>query len=157
MTVNHTATAGHDVKLALYRLAQDLYADPAGAVLVSYGYPGSGMSAADIVALLEVRTEQEPATVSPKRSRDEFVYVTVLFSCHRAGFAEDDLVPATAATGLLQQLEEAVRDDPTIGGLVYWCFLETTRSAGVTDSNLLTKGRLIQLEAEFKAKVRITS
>jgi hypothetical protein len=154
-TVNDTASAQHALKLAAYRACQGLF--DAAAVRVSFGHPGDARDVADIFAWTDVRTEQAPATISTNRSRDEDVYLTAVISCFRAGEQEDDLVPSEAATDLLRTFETYLRrTDPTLGGHCLWAFLDNSNSGGVTDKAMLRRGRLIQIEAEFKARVRIT-
>lgn len=156
MTVNDTATAAHAIKLALYRAAQNLF--DLDVVNVSFGHPGERRDLLDIVAFTELRTEQAPGPNGTNRARDEDVYVTVMISCFRAGEAEDDLVPSGAAYEILRTLETHVRvTDTTLDGTCMWCFCSSSNSGGVTDKTLLARGRLIQIEAEFRARVRITS
>jgi hypothetical protein len=157
VSVNNTATAAHELKLAMWNATKDLF--DASVVNASFGHPGDRRDLLDIVAWTDVRTEQEPGPLSSnRRSRDEYVYLTVMISCFRAGEADDDLVPSAAAYDILRTIEEHVRAvDPTLGGRCYWCFCDSSTSGGVTDKALLARGRLIQIEAEFKARVRITT
>jgi len=151
------ASAQHEVKLALFRITQELFRDD-DQVYVSYGHPGDRRDLKDVLAWTNVRTEQSAATLGTNRSRDEDIFVTAVVSCFRAGVLDDDLVPATAATDILRTIERQVRvTDTTLGGVVRHCFLENTDSAGVSDRQLLSRGRLYQITAEFRALARITS
>lgn len=150
-----TATAAHRVKVRQYEAAKQLY--DLDVVHVSFGYPGGGRDKQDFVAFMEVRTEQLDATMTPQRTKDEDVIVTVIFSCARAGEDEDDLAPSVAAYDLLRTLERHLRMvDTTLGGACRWTRLDNTQSGGATDKQLLQQGRLIQIEAEFRSRVRIT-
>lgn len=154
--VKATATAAHELKQALYEVAQTLY--DSDKVCVSFGHPGDRRDLLDILAFTELRTEQDPATLGTNRTRNEYVYLTVNISSFRAGEADDDAVPSASAYEILRVLETYLRvTDTTIGGNCQWCFLESTNAGGITDRAMLTRGRLIQIEAEFKAFVRITN
>lgn len=157
-TVTDTATAAHELKMAFYRAAQEPTLFDQDAIRVSFGHPGDRRDIRDILAFTDLRTEQAPGPISStNRSRDEDVYIGVMISVFRAGEQDDDLVPSQAAFGYLRSLETYVRKtDTTLGGRCLWCFLDNTNSGGVTDKALLTRGRLIQIEAEFRARVRIT-
>lgn len=156
MTVTNTATAAFVLKQQLYRRTAELFADDE--VNVSFGHPGHRRDLRDIVAWTDVRTEQDVATLSNRRSRDEDVYLTVMISCFRAGEADDDLVPSEAGYGYLRRIEEYVRvTNTTLDENCYWCVCSSSSSGGIADKNLLAKGRLIQIEAEFHARVRITT
>ena len=151
-----SATAAHAFKLAFYTKALTLF--DATNTHVSFGYPGGGRDVSKFLAFMELRTEQAPATVSTNRSRDEDIYLTTVISCARAGQADDDLAASQDAYDILRTLERQVRiTDTSVSGTVLWCFLNSTDSGGATDAAVLAKGRLIQIEATFKARVRITA
>lgn len=126
-------------------------------VQVSFGHPGPSQSP-NIVALLAVSSEQEPATYGTARSREETLTLTVMFSIYRAGGSEMEKVASDYAYQLLGDLERQVRmTDTTVGGAVRECFLVSHRSEGATDPETLASGRLIEVEAVFQAKARVRS
>jgi hypothetical protein len=125
-------------------------------VQVSFGHPGRNRQFDDIVALTGIRTEQDAAGMGPGRSRREHLYLTVMVSCWRAG-VDDDLAPTEAVYSYANRLEQYVRTtDPTLGGLALWCFLDEHTSDGLTDRQMLAKGRLIEGAFIFHALATIT-
>lgn len=150
-----TFTAAADFKEALYNAAVTLWADTD--VQVSYGHPGMSQSD-DIVAVMDVRSGQNPATLSTNRTREEELRCTVMVSIYRGGGPEQEKVCTDRAYELLGALENYVRTtDTTLGGVVRHCFLESHESDGSTDPNVLGGGRLIEVSAVFVAANRITT
>ncbi len=150
-----TATAALAVKDAMYAAAQTLF--PVDEVLVSYGVSTERRDLTKIVAFLEVDVTQSPGPLSAtNRSRDEDVQIRVVVSVAIAGGTDDQAVTAEAY-GLLRTLEQYVRKtDTTLGGACMWCFLTAHESYGYTAADLLSQGRLCEIEATFTARVRIT-
>lgn len=150
------ATAVHEVKNRLFLAAQDLFVSDEN-LWVSYGWPVGGRDRDDLMAFMEVRTQQESATLSTNRSRDEDIWVTVLVQSFRAGEEDDDQVPTAAGIDYVRRLERHIRmTDPTLGGLAHWCMLDQLQSAAATDPDFVAQGRLVVIDCEFKARVRIT-
>lgn len=151
------ATAADEFKLKFFEGARDLMAaDPATReVAVTYGAPGS-LDPEDIVSFLDVRSDQSAATIG-QRARDEDLEITVAISCFRGGLEDMELVCARRAYQLLRMLDYYVRKtDTTLGGTVLWCFSLGHESAGQTDPQLISQGRVIEITARFLAKARIT-
>lgn len=150
------ATAAHEVKNRLFLAARTVFA--ADTLLwVSYGWPVGGRDRPDAMSFMEIRTQQEPATLSTNRSRDEDIWVSILVEAFRAGEDEDDQVATAAVFDYVRRLERHIRTtDPTLGGLAHWCFLDQVQSAAATDPELVAQGRLVVAEVDFKARVRIT-
>lgn len=156
MSASDIATAAHEVKNRLYLAAQTLFASE-GNLWVSYGWPVGGRDRPDAMSFMEVRTQQEPATLGTNRSRDEDIWVSVLVESFRAGQDVDDQAPTAAALGYVRTLERHIRTtDPTLGGLAHWCFLDQVQTAAATDPDLVAQGRLVVADVDFKARVRIT-
>lgn len=150
-----TATAQFELKDALYEAALILFAEDDAQVVL--GHPGINRENPDIIAFTRMRTEQEVATQSPRRSRNEFIYLTVMLSCWRPG-ETDDRAASAAVTDYMRRLENHVRvTDTTLSGKCNWCFVDSTETAGSTDVGLLAAGRLVESEITFKAFVRITT
>lgn len=126
-------------------------------VQVSFGHPGV-TQLNDIVAFMDVSATQEPATLGTRRSRDEDLLLTVMYSIFRAGGAEMEKVAFDRAIELQAQFETQVRvTDTTLGGVVLWCFLTDIKVASSTDEQTLANGRLVEIEATYTARARITT
>lgn len=149
------STAAPTLRNNLITLCETLWASEP--VHVSNGHPGP-VQIDDIVAIMGVTAEQEPATYGTSRGREETLTVTVMFSIYRAGGADMEKVAADRAYELLGELEEYVRvTDTTVGGAVRECFLTSHRSDGSTDPQVIASGRLYEIEAVFTAKARVRS
>lgn len=143
-------------KDAFYQVAKNMFA--LTAVQVTFGHPGI-MQADDMIAFMDMTSEQHFATMSAsRRSREETLTLKVMVSSFRNGNADNDQAPSDAAYGLMSQLEEYVRiTDTTLGGAVRECFLTSHTSTGYTDPQSLAQGRTVDIEATFTAKARVTS
>lgn len=156
MSASDIATAAHEVKNRLFLAARTLFETDTD-LWVSYGWPVAGRDRPDAMSFMEIRTQQEPATLGTNRSRDEDIWVSVLVECFRAGEEEDDQAPTAAVFGYVRRLEQHIRtSDPTLGGLAHWCFLDQVQTAAATDPDLVAQGRLVVADVDFKARVRIT-
>jgi hypothetical protein len=150
-----TATGALAVKDAFYTAARSLF-DP-GVVQVSFGVSTDRRDLNQIVAFLEVESQlsQGPLSAS-NRSRDEDVDLHVVVSVSGSGDTDDQNVTETAY-GLLRALDLYTRKtDTTLGGTCMWCFLVAHQSFGYTSVEKLAAGRLCEIEATFRARVRIT-
>jgi len=128
-------------------------------VLVSFGHPGAVVQHWDaLVGFSDVTVEQDVATMSTNRSREETLRLTVWVSVHADGEGPDlEQTTSNRAYALLGVLEHHVRQtDTTLGGAVRQCFLTAHTSTGETDPDLLTAGRTIEIQATFTAQARIT-
>lgn len=150
-----TATAALAVKSAFYQAAKNLY-DP-NVVQVSFGISTERRDLTQIVAFLEVESAQTEGPLSASnRSRTEDIDLHVVVSVRTAGDT-DDLNVSTIAYGLLRTLElHARQTDTRLGGTCEWCFLVAHQSFGYTSAEKLSQGRLCEIEATFRARVRIT-
>ncbi|GAB6857339.1 hypothetical protein [Microbacterium xylanilyticum] len=154
MNGSDTATTALKVKEALVAAARAV-SDP-DVVLVAQGIPTIGRDKTQIVAFLGVELQQQPATLSTNRSRDEDISVDGVVSVQMAGY-DDDKAVEDAAWDILRSIERQVRrTDPTLGGVALWCFLTSARSFGYTTADQLAQGRLCEIEFTFTARVRIT-
>lgn len=126
-------------------------------VQVSFGHPGQ-VQADDLVAFMGCVSEQEPATYGTRRQREETLLLDVVVSVYRGGGSDVEQVASDRAYELLGQLEQYVRvTDTELGGVVRHCFMVGHTSDGSTDPQVLAQGRLIEINAQFAAKARITS
>lgn len=125
-------------------------------VQVAFGHPGHNRSHDDIVSFTGIRTDQDAAGMGPRRSRDERIYLSVLVSCFVRGDA-DDIAASDRVYSYANRLEQYVRTaDPTLGGLVLWCFLSEHTSDGSGNPRLLQEGRLVEGAFIFEALARIS-
>jgi hypothetical protein len=127
-------------------------------VLVTFGHPGVDVANwRDIVSFADTVSQQSVATMGTNRSREETLTQKVWVSCERPGDQDQERVASDAAYALLGLLEHYVRQtDTTLGGVVRQCFLTSHTATGETDPKFLNYGRLIEIEAEFTAQVRVT-
>lgn len=102
-------------------------ADPA--VAVTEGHPGVN-PLPDLIGVMGVAGTQEPSTmrVGPAAKREETLRVTVVVSCYVGGGPEAQPVVKARAYALLAAIEDAIRADITLGGLV--------RRAGLVEHEL---------------------
>ncbi|NQX36253.1 hypothetical protein [Herbiconiux sp. VKM Ac-2851] len=150
-------TAAPEFKAAMVAAAHTIWDAAEPDVQISYGHPGKTQHP-DIVGFSRVTSEQDPATLSTNRSREETLQLVVTFSIYRFGGPEMEEVATVRAYKLLGDLENYVRKtDTTLGGVVRHCFLQTHESDGESDPNVLAQGRLIEVQATFQAQNRITT
>lgn len=143
------------VKNAIYEIGKLVL--PAE-VHVAFGHPGQAQIE-DVFTPTDTTSEQVPGPMSASaRQRKETIVQTVIVRSFRAGGPEQEQIASDRAYYLLGLVENHIRkNDPTLGGLVEWCFLTSTSAAGALDPQLLAQGRLIMLGAEFTAEARIRS
>jgi len=147
---------GKVIKANLYARCQALYPSAA----VHYGLPPTDQ-ADDIVCIGEagtadqLRGDQATGPMSPNRSRNETVYVSVLISSWR-GTTSQQLVTELVFDAMAL-LENDLRTDPTIAGaipigpgadVVGWQLTETEWEA-------LPKGRYAELDVTIRCRGRI--
>ena len=152
-----SVTAAQAYKAALVDAMTALVAG--AEVLVTFGHPGVDVvNWKDVVSFADTTSAQATATMSASnRSREETLTQKVWVSCERGGEQDQERVASDAAYALLGLLERHVRvTDTTLGGVVRDCFLTSHTSSGETDPAFLAHGRLIEIEAEFTAHVRVT-
>lgn len=146
-------------KDGFYTMCQTLWPVATATIQVSYGHPGVAQ-APDIIALMDVSSEQVEANLSNLRSREETLTLKAVISCFRAGNADNDKVPFDAGIAYLAQIENQIRPlsgDTTLGGAVRESALTSVMSSGATDPQFLATGRLVEFDCTFTAKCRITS
>lgn len=150
-----TATAALAVKTSFYENAKTLF-DPT-TVNVMFGISVENRDLNQAVAFLDIESRQEPGPMSAtNRSRNEDLDLTVVISVASAGDVDDQAVN-NAAYSILRTLELYVRqENTTLDGTCMWCFLTAHKSFGYTPTEQLAQGRLIEIEATFTARVRIT-
>jgi hypothetical protein len=127
--------------------------------LVSYGHPGA-LSANDIVAVMNVSSAQDVATMSTNRSREETLTADVLISSWRGG--PDQQAVTEQAYTLLGLLETYLQDSGTVaslqitlGGIVREARVTSHELAETSDPDDLALGRIAEISAVVIAHVRI--
>lgn len=127
-------------------------------VQVSWGHPGN-QYASELLAVMDIVAEQEPATLSPRRGRDEVLALGVVAVVTLQG--SDDAAQEAAenrAVEMIAAIEEYVRiTDTTVDGSVQWCALTRLDIEGFTPDEERALGWRSQVIATFTAKARITS
>ncbi len=151
-------TAMARLKAAMYTTAQTVFAS-SPEVGVMYGLPASQGSENDIVGIVAVRSDQEPATFGNNRSREETLEIDVYVGVWMGGRGSSEEQAAQEhAIDLLGELEQHIREtDPTLAGVVRHCFLTRIELDGRTPAEVEHLGVLAELEATFTAQVRITT
>lgn len=149
-----TASAASDFKDAFFRAAQVLFENDESTA-VAFGHPGADeANFNDWVCFADLESDQTWATSD--RGRDETLRLTVWISAFRNGGFEAEQVASQRAYAMLRELDYyARRTDTTLADTVQECALIKHTSTGATDPELLEHGRLIEIEAEFEATVRI--
>jgi hypothetical protein len=127
-------------------------------VLVCLGHPGTQLPD-DIVSIGDLTVTQDFATMSTNRTREMVITQEVIVSIYRAGGPDQEPVVSARGFDLLNRIEEYVRvTDTTLGGLVRWCMCTGHGpSGGSLDTDVLAKGRVIEVPAQFTARARITN
>ncbi|ALV45828.1 hypothetical protein MB46_10385 [Arthrobacter alpinus] len=151
------ATPALEFKKALVAATTAMMADQLATqdVLVCFGLPGT-FTPEDIIAFGRISSDQETATMSSNRSREEVITLEVTISCFRGGGEESELVAAERCYELLRMIERYARmTDTTIGGTVRECFLTSHTSDGATPGDVASAGRVIEVTATFTARVRV--
>ncbi len=120
-------------------------------VLVTYGAPGR-YQPDDIVAVMDIESDSEAATISPNRAREETLSLTVVASCYRGG--EDTQQVCTERAYVLIDIVEAYlrTTDPTVGGTVRGLLGPVSYSL---EESLSEQGRTSEVTATFTVYARI--
>lgn len=149
-----TASAALAVSDALRAVTVSTIND--AAVLVCEGSPGNAFPD-DCVSFQQITTQQDPATLGTRRSRNENLTIKVIFSIYRKGAGATEATVKQRAWSLLGGVETYLRrTDPTLGGVCEWCFLTSVDADSSLDPMEIAEGRLYELNATFSAFVRIT-
>lgn len=126
-------------------------------VQVAFGHPGMTQRN-DLVAVMDVSSEQDAITLGTQRSREETLTLTVMFSVYRPGGVDQEKVASDRAFELVDDLAQFARvTDTTFGGVVRECFLESVSAEGSVDPTVISAGRLVEVVAVFVAKGRVRS
>ena len=140
------------VKLALLAELEALYAAP---VQVVYGPPGPDQED-DIVCVGNARSNQDLATMSPQRRREETLDVDVIVSCYRGGGTESQQSVTERAYALLADLEDHLQGAGyDLGGVVRLARVTSHELVEAADPDVLAKGRVSEITAVVTCHVRI--
>jgi len=152
MTASTLAAAFKD---AVYERCVALWAGQG--VQVAFGHPGQTQGN-DLVAVMDVSSEQDAVTLGTQRSREETLTLTVMFSVYRPGGVDQEKVASDRAFELVDDLAEYARvTDTTFGGVVRECFVASVTAEGSVDPRVISAGRLVEVLAVFVAKGRVRS
>ena len=150
------SSAAPAFKAALFTACQGLFPSPA---LVTYGHSGT-QSADDMIALMDMTSEQEVGPLSPQRRREETLTIEVVFSCWGGGVDQQTIT--TRAYALLALLEDYLQNSGVsastqinLGGVVRDCRVTSHVLVETDDPDDLALGRLAEITATVTARVRI--
>jgi hypothetical protein len=150
------ATLLNSYRQAIIAVAHQLWDEDEPNLLVADGHPGR-TQVDDIVGFGRAWSEIESGPMGPRRQREEVLNIVVLFSIFRAGGIDAEKVARDFAYDRLRELDNYVRaTDTELAGLVRDCFVTSIEDAGV-DPELITNGRLIEVQAIFTAHARLTT
>lgn len=148
------SSRGLALKAAIVQACRDLYPD----VETFWGYPGSTYPR-EAIAVTDVRSVQEVATLGNRRSRREQLEIDLFFVVTVQGsvaFAQQDA--DTRCMELLNGVEFYLRDtNTTLDNLVLWCALSSYQMEGFTPEEQRSAGFAAQITATFAAEARITT
>lgn len=140
------------VKAALLADLQALYTAP---VQVVYGPPGPDQED-DIVCVGNARSNQDLATMSPQRKREETVDVDIIVSCYRGGGTESQRPVTERAYALLALLENHLQGTGyDLSGAVRLARVTSHELVEAADPDVLAKGRVSEITAVVTCHVRI--
>lgn len=108
----------------------------------------------DQIAITATRTVSEDATVGLQRRQHKTVMQDVSISSFRT--TDDQEVPMQRAYALLDVIDKAIRDEPTLGGAALWCFSDDLASDGVTLPEDVADGRVDEIVVTYAARVLVT-
>ncbi len=109
------ASAAPTLKAALVTELAVLFPAP---TTVAYGPPGNYLDD-EVVSVTDVVSSSEVATLSPNRTREETLDVTVIFSVTNGGGYEAQQTVTERAYAMVADLENYLKvTDPTVGGTV---------------------------------------
>lgn len=148
-------TAFYTLKKALYDTAVTLWADDHPEFVQFWGVPPNPPM--EYGQWLGGDGEQQPATLSTNRSRDETVRVEAEFFCLKPGEENSARDAEEYIFDRVGELERHVRvTNPTLGGIALHCFLRNT----VADTRALREpnfiGHIAGVLVVFEGRVRIT-
>lgn len=158
MSGTDTRTVAHKFKAALFDAATNLWKDTQPDLLVNWGTLAGPNRPDDHVLFLSTDSDQDAATLSTNRSREEVLHVEVQFFATRWGEVDAAREADEYLYDRIGDLERYVRmTDTTLGGVVRHCFLKSH----VTDARSFTRnnvaGHLAAAIVRFEAKARITA
>jgi hypothetical protein len=148
-----TTTGVYELKKALFDIAAALWATTHPEFEQHWGQPLARPD--EYAQWVDGIGEQEPATMSTNRSRDEVVTVAVEMFCIRRGDVDTAREAEEYVFARLGELERHIRmTNATVNGVAMWCAL--TRVANETVPGKNYQGHLAAIRGEFTARIRIT-
>lgn len=109
----------------------------------------------DAVAVTGVRGTPDEGTVGERRRRHYTIYQDVDIAAWRGTDSEQEV--HDRAYELLGILDQAVRADPTMGGVALWCFSDELLSDGATTQDEAGEGRVCEIAVTYAARVIVTN
>lgn len=108
----------------------------------------------DQVALTETQTRSVDETVTLQRRQHKQIMQDVVITSFRVTADQEETM--LRAAQLLDIIDRAVRNEPTLGGAAMWCFADDLASDGETDPKDASRGRVDTIVVTFAARVLIT-
>jgi len=110
----------------------------------------------DIVCVAGVSSQQDVATMSPQRNREETILVDVVFSCFAGGGPEVQQTVTERAYALCALLENYLQTtDYTLSGTARLARVTAATLVESEDPDLLALGRLSEITATVTVVTRI--
>ncbi|WP_066586301.1 S8/S53 family peptidase [Cellulomonas timonensis] len=109
----------------------------------------------DTIAVTAVRATPQEDTLGPQRRRQVDVQVDVNIVSYRV--TDDEKVTHDRAFGLLDVVDQAMRAEPTLGGVALWCFCGEVQSDGATAEDDAGEGRVTEIAATYEARIIVSS
>ncbi|MCI1211010.1 MAG: hypothetical protein LKF93_04115 [Bifidobacterium tibiigranuli] len=149
-------TAAHEAKMALAEACRTALSGLPVDVNFGFQWP---LVHDDWVSATTIDTSVTDVTVGPRRNQEEIITLHLSVGAFRHGQDEQAEITASAAAfDYLQRISDYVTDaDPTLGGTVLWIIPSDLHTDGATTQDDAGQGRLIEIDASFKAMHRIRS
>lgn len=150
-----SATAAFTLKKALFDVATELWREDKPEFEVVWGRIARWPD--QYVQFSDMTFDQEPATVSPNRSREETVRVSLNWFVFRGGQVGAAIEAEEYLFSRVGELERHIRySDPTVGGVARHCFLTEGGIDTAEGTRANHKGHLAAALTTFEGKIRIT-
>ena len=108
----------------------------------------------DQIAITSAATSSDAETVTMQRRQHKTVRQDVSITVFRATAEQAETM--SRAYQLLDVLDQAMRDEPTLDGAALWCFADDLQSDGVTLPEEAGDGRVEEIVITYAARVLIT-
>lgn len=144
-------TTAPDIKAELVTALRTLFPVP---VKVSYGAPWGDL-VDEFIAVGNMESRNDLATMGTPRSREETVQITITISCWSG--SPDQQVVTERAYSMLQDIEEYLQlTDPTLAGTVRTARVVSHALTETAEPDDAGNGRYAEVEAVIECRARLT-